>query len=151
MAAAFVGMDGALPESSSVTTHDDTSATIGRAHSEAWESSRRATSSLGLEEMVYGQRRGPLPPHSSSARSSGSWVARSDLPPGPPTWPPDSQHGSPPKGDGNNAVRNPLETVTDEEEDVLRAAAFQVSEPVVHTSADSTARGSRAGSPTHSP
>ncbi len=82
--------------------------------------------------MVYGQRRGPLPPHSSSARSSGSWVARSDLPPGPPTWPPDSQHGSHPKGDGNNAVRNPLETVTNKEEDVVRAAAFQVSEPVEH-------------------
>ncbi|WP_257028527.1 DinB family protein [Micromonospora purpureochromogenes] len=40
---------------------DDTIATVRRAHGEACEASRRATSSLGLDDMVYGNRRGPLP------------------------------------------------------------------------------------------
>ena len=40
---------------------DDTIASIQQAHREACESSRRATSSLGLDERVYGYRRGPLP------------------------------------------------------------------------------------------
>ena len=42
--------------------HDDeTIASVQQAHREAYESSRRATSSLGLDDMVYGYRRGPLP------------------------------------------------------------------------------------------
>ncbi|HLK75552.1 MAG TPA: DinB family protein [Streptosporangiaceae bacterium] len=42
--------------------HDgDTIAGVQHAHREACESSRRATSSLGLDDWVYGYRRGPLP------------------------------------------------------------------------------------------
>src|SRR5580704_2777233 len=42
--------------------HDgDTIASVRQAHREACESSRRATSSLGLDDWVYGYRRGPLP------------------------------------------------------------------------------------------
>jgi hypothetical protein len=40
---------------------DDTIASIRQAHREACESSRRATSSLRLDDKVYGYRRGPLP------------------------------------------------------------------------------------------
>jgi hypothetical protein len=40
---------------------DDTIASVQQAHREACESSRRATSSLGLDDTVYGNRRGPLP------------------------------------------------------------------------------------------
>jgi hypothetical protein len=40
---------------------DDTVATVQQAHREACESSRRATSSLGLDDKVYGYRLGPLP------------------------------------------------------------------------------------------
>ena len=39
----------------------DTIATVRQAHREACESSRRATSSLGLEDVLLGNRRGPLP------------------------------------------------------------------------------------------
>ena len=47
----------------SFVLHDsDTIATVGQAHREACESSRRATSSLGLDDKVYGYHRlGPLP------------------------------------------------------------------------------------------
>ncbi len=41
----------------------DTIATVRRAHREACESSRRATSSLALEELLPGNRRGALPLH----------------------------------------------------------------------------------------
>jgi hypothetical protein len=42
--------------------HDsDSIATVRQAHREACESSRRATSSLGLDDKVYGYRLGPLP------------------------------------------------------------------------------------------
>ena len=42
--------------------HDnDTIAAVQQAHREACQSSRRATSSLGLEDRVHGYRRGPLP------------------------------------------------------------------------------------------
>jgi hypothetical protein len=42
--------------------HDsDTIATVRQAHREACESSRRATSSLRLDDKVYGYWRGPLP------------------------------------------------------------------------------------------
>jgi hypothetical protein len=46
----------------SFTLHDsDTIATVQQAHREACESSRHATSSLGLDDKVYGYRLGPLP------------------------------------------------------------------------------------------
>jgi hypothetical protein len=53
-----------IPEASSESfiLHDgDTIASVQQAHREACESSRRATSSLGLDDRVYGYRRGPLP------------------------------------------------------------------------------------------
>ena len=51
----------ATPDESFVLEDDDTIATIQRAHREACGASRRATSSLGLDDMVHGNRRGPLP------------------------------------------------------------------------------------------
>ena len=51
----------ATPDESFILHDDDTIATVQQAHREAWESSRRATSSLGLDDKVYGNRRGPLP------------------------------------------------------------------------------------------
>ena len=36
-------------------------ASVQQTHREACESSRRATSSLGLDDRAYGYRRGPLP------------------------------------------------------------------------------------------
>jgi hypothetical protein len=52
----------ATPDESFMLTDDDTIATVQQAHREACESSRRATSSLGLDDKVYGYRRlGPLP------------------------------------------------------------------------------------------
>jgi len=40
---------------------DDTVASLQKAHRAACEASRRATSSLGLDDIVHGNRRGPLP------------------------------------------------------------------------------------------
>ena len=51
----------ATPGESFILEDDDTIATVQRAHREACESSRRATSSLGLDDIVHGNRRGPLP------------------------------------------------------------------------------------------
>jgi hypothetical protein len=51
----------ASPDESFVLTDEDTIATVGRAHREACEASRRATSSLGPDDVVRGNRRGPLP------------------------------------------------------------------------------------------
>jgi hypothetical protein len=51
----------ATPDESFTLHDDDTIATIQQAHREACESSRRAASSLGLDDVVYGNRRGPLP------------------------------------------------------------------------------------------
>ena len=51
----------ATPDESFILDDNDTIATVQRAHREACESARRATSSLGLDDMVYGNRRGPLP------------------------------------------------------------------------------------------
>jgi Protein of unknown function (DUF664) len=51
----------ATPDESFILTGDDTIATVRQAHSEACESSRRATESLGLDDIVRGNRRGPLP------------------------------------------------------------------------------------------
>ncbi|MEU1590453.1 DinB family protein [Micromonospora sp. NPDC005710] len=49
------------PDDSFVLDDGDTIATIRRAHAEACEASRRATSTLGLDDLLRGNRRGPLP------------------------------------------------------------------------------------------
>jgi hypothetical protein len=51
----------ATPDESFILDDDDTIATVQRAHREACEASRRATSSLRLDDVVRGNRRGPLP------------------------------------------------------------------------------------------
>jgi hypothetical protein len=51
----------ATPDESFVLEDGDTVASVRRAHREACEASRRATSSLGLDDVVHGNRRGPLP------------------------------------------------------------------------------------------
>jgi hypothetical protein len=51
----------ATPDESFILDDADTIATVQRAHREACESSHLATSSLGLDDLVYGNRRGPLP------------------------------------------------------------------------------------------
>jgi hypothetical protein len=51
----------ATPDESFILTDDDTIATVQAAHREACESSRRAASSLGLDDILHGNRRGPLP------------------------------------------------------------------------------------------
>jgi Protein of unknown function (DUF664) len=51
----------ATPDESFILDDDDTIATVQRAHREACESSRLAAASLGLDDLVYGNRRGPLP------------------------------------------------------------------------------------------
>ena len=57
---AEIGIPTASDESFSLRD-SDTIATVQRTHREACESSRRATSSLGLDDKVYGYWRGPLP------------------------------------------------------------------------------------------
>jgi hypothetical protein len=51
----------ATPDESFILYDSDTIATIQRAHREACQSSRRAASSLGLDDLLRGNRRGPLP------------------------------------------------------------------------------------------
>jgi hypothetical protein len=51
----------ATPDESFILHDNDTIATVQQAHREACESSRRATSPLRLDDMVHGNRRGPLP------------------------------------------------------------------------------------------
>jgi len=51
----------ATPDESFILDDDDTVASVRLAHREACEASRRATSSLGLDDLVNGNRRGPLP------------------------------------------------------------------------------------------
>ena len=51
----------ATPGESFVLDDSDTIATVQQAHREACEASRRATASLGLDDIVGGNRRGPLP------------------------------------------------------------------------------------------
>ncbi|MEU7607893.1 DinB family protein [Micromonospora sp. NPDC049204] len=51
----------ATPDESFILDDDDTIASIQRAHREACVASRRATSSLGLDDILRGNRRGPLP------------------------------------------------------------------------------------------
>jgi Protein of unknown function (DUF664) len=49
------------PDESFILQADDTIATVRQAHREACESSRRAASTLGLDDLVHGNSRGPLP------------------------------------------------------------------------------------------
>jgi hypothetical protein len=49
------------PDDSFVLADGDTIEGVQRAHREACEASRRATSSLGLDDVLRGNRRGPLP------------------------------------------------------------------------------------------
>jgi hypothetical protein len=51
----------ASPDESFVLTGEDTIESVRRAHRAACEASRRATSSLGLDDVLHGNRRGPLP------------------------------------------------------------------------------------------
>jgi hypothetical protein len=51
----------ATPDESFIVDDEDTIATVQRAHREACEAARRATASLGLDDKVHGNRRGPLP------------------------------------------------------------------------------------------
>jgi hypothetical protein len=51
----------ATPDESFILDDTDTIESIRQAHSQACESSCRATASLGLDDMIYGNRRGPLP------------------------------------------------------------------------------------------
>ncbi|MBQ1037428.1 MULTISPECIES: DinB family protein [Micromonospora] len=51
----------ATPDESFILDDDDTIASIQRAHREACEASHRATASLGLDDVLRGNRRGPLP------------------------------------------------------------------------------------------
>jgi hypothetical protein len=51
----------ASPDESFLLDAEDTIATVRHAHREACESARRATAPLGLDDLVLGNRRGPLP------------------------------------------------------------------------------------------
>jgi hypothetical protein len=51
----------ASPDESFSLTGEDTIESVRRAHRAACEASRRATSSLGLDDVLHGNRRGPLP------------------------------------------------------------------------------------------
>ena len=48
------------PDESFILSDDDTIATVRQAHLEACEASRRMTSELALDDIVQGNRRGPL-------------------------------------------------------------------------------------------
>lgn len=51
----------ATPDESFILVDDDTIASIRQAHLEACEASRRATASLNMDDLLVGNRRGPLP------------------------------------------------------------------------------------------
>jgi len=51
----------ATPDESFVLDDTDTIATVQRAHRQACADSRRAAAALGLDDLVHGNRRGPLP------------------------------------------------------------------------------------------
>ena len=51
----------ATPDESFVLDDGDTIASVQQAYLEACEASRRAASSLALDDLVHGNRRGPLP------------------------------------------------------------------------------------------
>ncbi len=57
---AEIGIPG-TPDESFVLDDDDTVDSIQRAHLATCAESRRATASLGLDSLVHGNRRGPLP------------------------------------------------------------------------------------------
>ncbi len=48
-------------DESFILSDDDSIATVRQAHLEACEASRRMTSNLGLDDIIQGNRRGPLP------------------------------------------------------------------------------------------
>src|SRR6476619_3091996 len=50
----------ATPDESFILDDDDTIASVRQAHREACEASRRATSSLDLDDILPGNRRGPV-------------------------------------------------------------------------------------------
>jgi hypothetical protein len=49
------------PDDSFILRDDDTIATVRQAHLEACEASRRMTAELALDDIIEGNRRGPLP------------------------------------------------------------------------------------------
>jgi hypothetical protein len=49
------------PEESFALREEDTIASVQQAHRQACEASRRAVAALGLDDLVRGNRRGPLP------------------------------------------------------------------------------------------
>jgi hypothetical protein len=51
----------ATPDESFVLDAEDTVATVQRAHRDACEAARRATLPLRLDDLLHGNRRGPLP------------------------------------------------------------------------------------------
>jgi hypothetical protein len=51
----------ATPDDSFILADDDTIASIRLAHEEACDASRRAAAELGLDDLLTGNRRGPLP------------------------------------------------------------------------------------------
>ena len=51
----------ATPDESFVLDEGDTIATVAQAHRDACAASRRATSALALDDLLLGNRRGPLP------------------------------------------------------------------------------------------
>lgn len=53
----------AAPDESFILTDQDTIASVRQAHREACEASRQATSLLELDDVLPGNRRGPLPLH----------------------------------------------------------------------------------------
>ena len=53
----------ATPDESFILTEQDTIGSVRQAHREACEASRQATSLLELDDVLRGNRRGPLPLH----------------------------------------------------------------------------------------
>jgi hypothetical protein len=51
----------ATPDESFVLEDDDTVASVRQAHREACDSARAATAALDLDDLVHGNRRGPIP------------------------------------------------------------------------------------------
>ena len=51
----------ASPDESFLLADDDTVSSVRRAHRDACDASRRATASLALDDLLLGNRRGPLP------------------------------------------------------------------------------------------
>ena len=51
----------ATPAESFVLSADDTIASVRQAHRDACDAARRATAELDLDDLVHGNRRGPLP------------------------------------------------------------------------------------------